>query len=180
MPEKDEQIARRVQNGETQAFGDLIERYEGKIYRYARRFLQEESDIADLTQEVFIKAYINIKGFDTNRKFSPWLYRIAHNEFINAIKKKKKEPLPLFATDIFLPKTLIEMPDDSFDRTELKNKLDKCLNQLDMKYREPIILYYFEELSYQDIADILHIPTTTIGTRLKRGREKLRIIYEQE
>ncbi len=176
MLQKDEQLVRRTQNGEAEAFGELIERYENRMLRYARRFLLENEDAADLVQNVFIKAYVNIHSFDAGRRFSPWLYRIAHNEFINAIKKKKKEPLPLFDTDVFLPRALVEEPDD-FTRTELKEKINGCLKELGAKYREPLVLYYFEEMSYQEIADILRVPTATVGTRLKRGREKLKTIY---
>lgn len=180
MSQNDEEIVRRIQQGEKQAFGEIVERYEKKILRYARRFLLEETDAADLTQEVFIKAYVNIRSFDSKRRFSPWLYRIAHNEFITALRKKKREPLPLFETDSFLPRSLVVVPDDFFDRAESKKKLDACLGELDARYREPLILYYFEQLSYQDIADILQVPPSTVGTRLKRGRNKLKEIYERK
>ena len=89
--ETDEEIAKRVQGGDVDSFGVLIERYEEKIARYARKFLMRGEDVKDIVQEVFIKAYVNIQSFDTRQRFSPWIYRIAHNEFINAIKKKLQD-----------------------------------------------------------------------------------------
>jgi len=88
IQETDEAIAARVQNGDADAFSVLLERYEKKIFRYAGKFLSHPDDIKDIVQDVFVKAYVNIKSFDASRRFSPWIYRIAHNEFINALKKK--------------------------------------------------------------------------------------------
>lgn len=172
---KDEDIARMVQKGKTESFGMLVERYEDKISRYARKFLFSYHDVEDLVQEVFIKAYTNIQSFDASRKFSPWIYRIAHNEFINAIKKKGKEPLPLFNLDILFPHLISqEEAKKKINKRETKKMLDKCLNKLGSKYREPLILRYFEGLDYKEIADILRIPISTVGIRLKRGKEKMK------
>jgi len=171
----DEKIAQMVQKGKSESFGLLVERYEAKIIRYAKRFLFNHNDVEDLAQEVFIKAYVNIQSFDVSRKFSPWIYRIAHNEFINAIKKKGKEPLPFFDFDVLLPRLISkEKADKSVTEQELRRMLDKCFNKLNSKYREPLILRYFEELNYQEIADVLRIPVSTVGIRLKRGKEKMK------
>jgi RNA polymerase sigma-70 factor, ECF subfamily len=173
----DEAIVQKVQQGDTEAFGLLVERYEQKIKRYARRFLFAAHDAEDLTQEVFLKAYVNIQSFDAARRFSPWLYRIAHNEFINAIKKRRNEPVPFFDPDTLFPHPVAaERPDREMDQRELKTLLDRCLNELGPKYREPLILYYFEELSYQEIAEVLHLPASTVGVRISRGKETMRSI----
>src|ERR1039457_56959 len=95
----DEQIAIAVQKGDAQAFGALVERFEPKLLRYARKFLFDYEDGKDMVQEVFIKAYSNIQSFDADRSFSSWIYRIAHNEFINAIRKKGREPISFFDPD---------------------------------------------------------------------------------
>ncbi len=87
-PDTDEAIVRQVQSGNTELFGLLLERYEGKMMRYARRFLFGYHDAEDAVQEIFIKAFTNIQSFDASRRFSPWLYRLAHNELVNVIKKK--------------------------------------------------------------------------------------------
>jgi RNA polymerase sigma-70 factor (ECF subfamily) len=88
--QSDEAIVLLVQGGDLSAFKTLIDRYDSKMMRYAKRFLFGYDDAQDALQEIFIKAYRNIKSFDTRRRFSPWLYRIAHNEFINSIRVKKR------------------------------------------------------------------------------------------
>ncbi|HOK17613.1 MAG TPA: RNA polymerase sigma factor [Candidatus Paceibacterota bacterium] len=171
----DEEIVSMIQLGKIELFDILFERYEEKISRYAKKFLLDYDDIEDLVQQVFIKAYINIKSFDASRKFSSWIYRIAHNEFINAIRKKEKEPLPFFDLDALFPSTVSKNDiDKKIQEKELHSLLEKHLNKLNPKYREPLILYYFECLSYKEIADVLHIPTSTVGVRIKRGIESIK------
>lgn len=181
---RDEDIAAEVQKGNGEAFQALVERYEQKIGRYARRFLFDGDEAKDLVQEVFIKAYMNIKGFDTDRRFSPWLYRIAHNEFVNALKKKKKDRanVSLFDLDVLLPSvrlTAKETADSGFNRHELKKLLEGSLDRIPQKYREPLVLYYFEEMDYKEIADVLRIPVSTVGVRLQRGKMMLRKLVPQ-
>ncbi len=179
----DEKIARFVQNGDKEAFGILVKRYESKLTRYAKKFLLNYEDVKDLVQEVFLKAFVNIQSFDYRRKFSPWLYRIAHNVFVNAIKKQKRNPLSFFDLDVFLPHFYHEKAETNivkdFDARYLKDILDKSLDKLDFKYREPLLLYYFEEMSYREIAEVMHIPISTVGVRLNRGKELLREIYNK-
>ena len=176
----DEEITRLVQKGDIESFGVLVGRYEAKIARYAGKFLLNGEDAKDLAQEVFIKAYVNIQSFDANRKFSSWLYRIAHNEFINAIRKRSRIPVLSFDFDAIFPHPIArETADSETNRRDLKETLDKCLDKLDVKYREPLVLYYFEEMSYQEISEILEIPVSTVGVRLRRGKETLKNIYER-
>src|SRR3989344_800352 len=180
MDKTDEEVARLVQKGDIESFGVLVGRYEAKIARYAGKFLLNGEDAKDLAQEVFIKAYVNIQSFDANRKFSSWLYRIAHNEFINAIRKRSRMPALSFDFDAIFPHPVAkETADSEANRRDLKETLDKCLDKLDAKYREPLVLYYFEEMSYQEISEILEIPVSTVGVRLRRGKETLKNIYER-
>lgn len=177
----DEEIAARVQKGDTESFGALVERYGLKMSRYGRKFLSDGRDIEDLVQEIFIKAYVNIQSFNANMKFSPWLYRIAHNEFINAMKKKSRMPLLLFDFDAIFPHLPSgESADKEINDKEIKNMLDKCLINLDPKYREPLILNYLEEMNYGEIAEILHIPISTVGVRLSRGKIILKKIFREK
>lgn len=171
----DEDIVKMVQAGKVVHFGRLVERYEAKMLRYGRKFLFGYNDIEDYVQEVFLKAYINIQSFDTSKKFSSWLYRIAHNEFVNALKKKKKEPLPFFNPDTLFPHPVAkENPEEEASRKELAGTLDGCLDKLKPKYREPLVLYYSEGLSYKEIADVLRIPINAVGVRLQRGKKMLK------
>jgi RNA polymerase sigma-70 factor, ECF subfamily len=179
--ETDEAIATRVQNGDTESFGMLVERFEGKLMRYARKFLRDPDDAKDIVQEVFIKAYENIQSFDATRRFSPWIYRIAHNEFVNAIKKRARGPVLGIDFDVVFPHlTAGETADDTAMERDTKEILEQCLDELDPKYREPLVLYYFEGLSYKDMADVLHIPMSTVGVRLARGKSYLQKIAAQK
>ncbi len=177
MGESDEDIAVRVQGGDSDAFGILVERFERKLMRYARKFLRDPDDAKDIVQEVFIKAYENIQSFDAARRFSPWIYRIAHNEFVNAIKKRARGPLFGIDLDVVFPHlTADETADDVALERDTQKILEDSLDELDPKYREPLVLYYFEGLSYKDMADILHIPMSTVGVRLARGKAMLQKI----
>lgn len=178
-PLTDEQIAARVQQGDNEAFGALVERYEQKLLRYARRFLFDRHDAEDMVQEVFLKAYTNIQSFDATRRFSPWIYRIAHNAFLNTIKKRQHEPIPFFDPDTLLPHPVSpQRTDDELTVRELREMLETSLGQLPPKYREPLVLFYFQDLSYQEIADVMEIPTSTVGVRINRGKAMLRAILK--
>jgi len=176
----DEEIAALAQSGDLESFSFLVERYEGKIKRYARKFLVGKEDIEDITQDIFIKTFTNIKSFDTDKKFSSWIYRIAHNELINSLKKKEKNPLLFFDADTLFPHPVAK---DETDRKSIKGEvktiIDKCLDKIPSKYREPLVLFYVEELSYGEIADVMHVPVSTVGVRLKRGRRMVKAVCDK-
>ncbi len=176
----DEELVQLVLKNKIEAFDVLGRRYEKKLLRYGKRFLYNYENIEDAVQNVFVKVYINIKSFDFSKKFSPWIYRIAHNEFVNIIKKEKKEAFLFFDADV-----IFSFPGKSnllkeLERKEERKEIEEYLNKLKAKYREPIVLYYFEEKDYQEISDILRIPISTVGTRLKRGRDEIKkLSYEK-
>ena len=178
----DEEVAALVQKGDVDSFRILMERYDPKMTRYARRFFFDGDEGKDLVQEVFIKAYVNIQSFDISRRFSPWIYRIAHNEFVNNIKKRQKDRdnVSVFDFDVLFPHLVAkEAADDGFNKSELKQMLEASLDTLNAKYKEPLVLYYFEEMDYREIADILHIPISTVGVRLQRGRAMLKKVIKE-
>ncbi|MBI3420707.1 MAG: sigma-70 family RNA polymerase sigma factor [Candidatus Sungbacteria bacterium] len=120
----DEEIAARVQKGDLASFDFLLARYEKKILRYAAKFLLDAEESKDIVQEVFIKTYVNIQSFDTSRKFSPWLYRIAHNEFINAGKKRLRERIFSFGLDMLFPHPVAqETADGQAHKREVRQML---------------------------------------------------------
>ncbi len=176
----DERLAELVQNGDSEQFGFLMERYQAKLFRYGKKFISNEDNIEDVVQDVFIKAYKNIQSFNTLQRFSPWIYRIAHNTYINAIKKNSLNPLYLFDFDTLISHTIVEDPlVREKEQKEIKNLVDKSLGQIEPKYREILVLYYIEELSYKEIAEILHIPIGTVGVRIMRAKEILKEVYER-
>ncbi|MDB5194682.1 MAG: subfamily polymerase sigma factor, polymerase sigma-70 factor, subfamily [Parcubacteria group bacterium] len=176
----DEEAARLVQLGEPEMFGVLVERYEEKLLRYGRRFLSKSEDIEDIVQDVFMSAYENIQDFDTHARFSPWIYRIAHNAFVNKLGKSVRDRLRLIDLDTLLSHPAYEDPDiERREWKEVGKMIDKALAEVAPKYREVLVLYYLEELPYKEIADVLSVPQSTVGVRLKRGKEALKRAYEQ-
>jgi RNA polymerase sigma-70 factor (ECF subfamily) len=168
----DEEVAHAVQGGDQEAFGILMDRYIPKLTRYGARFLADHDAIEDVVQEVFLKAYRAIQSFDVSRRFSPWIYRIAHNAFANVLREKAGVRLfSLFDFDTILPHPLArETADGPSERRETRELLDGALGQIPPKYREPLVLYYYDEMSYTEIADILKVPVATVGVRLSRGK----------
>lgn len=178
LPEiSDEQlVVLSLENSENYRF--LIERYEGKFSQYIRRKASvSKEDIEDVLQEVFIKIYVNLRGFDTSLKFSSWAYRIAHNEIITWYRKKKIRPQINFEDyeeenliNYFKEDTNIEK---EFDATILKEHIKEAIEKLDEKYKDIIILRFLEEKEYEEISDILQIPTGTVSTLIYRGKKEL-------
>jgi RNA polymerase sigma-70 factor, ECF subfamily len=175
----DEHIAERVQKGDSAAFGELVSRYEEKLFRYGRRFLARGEDIEDVVQDVFLKAYVNIQSYNATYRFSPWMYRIAHNTFVNVLRKNAHRSFTFIDFDTFVsPLSWSEEKETESELRELRAALEEGLSKIDSKYREVLILHYFEELSYDEIAEILQIPKGTVGVRLRRGREALRRVQD--
>ena len=175
----DEELALLVQGNNQEALGVLMDRYQAKLLRYGRRFLANNDHIEDVVQDVFIKTYENIQSFDATRRFSPWIYRIAHNAFINEIRRQKREPLMYMDVDAILAHPSYEFdPAADEEREEMKTLMNKGLDALSPTYKEVIILYYIENLSYQEISDVLQVPVGTVGVRLRRARKALKEYVE--
>ena len=181
LEKKDEEIILLVKSGDKEAYEIIVDRYLDRMKRYARRFIYNRDDIDDLVQEVFLKAYMNIQRFDDKRKFSSWIYRIAHNEFVNAIKKKTYEKLFRVDFDTLFPHPAAKEDSSEFtDKRFTKEILDENLEKIDPKYREVLILYFFEDMDYKDITDVLSIPTSTVGVRISRGKAKLKELLKDK
>jgi len=180
-PETDEALA-RLSLFETWRFGILVERYEHKLRRYLSRLGNfSEDDLDDLLQNIFIKVYQNLNGFDDSLKFSSWIYRIAHNEAISFFRHNQARPqghLAEVSEEVFsniLSDTDVEA---EFRTSEIKDTAVKTVDELPDKYREIVILYYFEHKSYEEISDILRLPLGTVSVRLRRAKAKLRQVLE--
>jgi len=177
----DEEIAVLVQNGNKDYFGELIIRFQPKIKRYATRFFRDKEDITDMVQDVFIKAYMNLQSYNPQMRFNPWIYRIAHNEFVNKLAWKSIRKFVPIDSDELIPLAISAPEDVMRDALLLDEKrvMENYLGQLDEKYRSPIILFYYDELSYEEISDILQLPPSTVGVRIKRGKDKLKQIIQK-
>lgn len=170
----DEVVAAMVQEGDQEAFGILLDRYEKKLSRYGRKFLSRKEDIQDIVQDVFVSAYQNIQSFDTSQRFSPWIYRIAHNALVNALRKKERSPISIDLDTLIYHPIYEDGKESEREQEEMKKLIEQGLEKLPPKYREVLILHYYEDMPYKDIADILQVPAGTVGIRLKRAKERLR------
>ncbi len=166
----DEQIVVHVREKDKELYSEIIARYKGKLSHYLRKFIRDPDELEDVLQGVFIKCYQNLYGFDEKKKFSSWVYRITHNEAINHIKKYSK---PIVSIDDVECQLLDEKIDlgRSVDQGMLKSVVEGALSKMKKNYREPLLLYFFEQKSYEEISDILRIPTSTVGTLLMRGKK---------
>lgn len=160
-----------------QHFAVLVERYVPKLTHYIRRrSLATSDDIEDLLQNIFIKVYRNINEYDTSLLFSSWIYRIAHNEMIDWYRREKRRTtlsLDDEAQDIVSKLFTEEDHVTRFSNEEQKQMVINAVNTLDDKYKDILILRFFEEKSYEEIADILTIPPGTVAVRINRAKKQL-------
>ncbi|HRV76043.1 MAG: RNA polymerase sigma factor [Candidatus Nomurabacteria bacterium] len=161
-------------------FEDLILRYEPKLLRYVRSLGVEQNLAYDVVQDCFIKAYRNIRSFNPKKgKWSSWIYRIAHNCAMDSFKKSKKDLTvdeDEWWDSISVPETITEELNIKLNNENLMYGLRK----VDLKYREPLTLYYLENKSYKEIGDILRMPVPTVSTRIKRGKDKLKEVINND
>ncbi|HET7628074.1 MAG TPA: RNA polymerase sigma factor SigW [Bacillales bacterium] len=170
-----------VQKGDQNAFGDLIDLYQNKVYSICYRLIGNRQEAEDLTQETFLRAYLNLDSYQADKKFSSWLFRIATNVTIDRLRKKKPDyslDAEISGTDGMTMYTQLAsdgwLPEEEAVETELKERLHGEIMQLPPKYRAAIVLKYIEDLSLKEIAEILNLPLATVKTRIHRGREALR------
>ncbi len=180
MPEplSDEALVDMIRTSDKELYREVIQRYEPKLERYIRKFILDPDERADVLQETFIKAYRNLQGFDTKKKFSSWIYRIAHNESLNHIKKYAKEKVSLEEHDIDVIDREMNLG-KAVDRALLSEAFQKALVRLKPKHREPLILFFFEEKSYEEISDILRLPKNTVGTLISRGKTYIKTYLDE-
>ncbi len=157
----DEQIVEQFKTPENkeQAFRVLVERYQEKLYFHIRRFVFNHQDADDVLQNTFIKVWKSLDNFKSNSKLYTWLYRIATNESITHINKHKKRAETGLETEEGNPLEVLKA-DEYFDGNEIQAKLQLALNTLPDKQRSVFQLRYFEELKYNEIAEVLE---TSVG-----------------
>jgi len=172
---------KEVLKGDQNAFAEIVELFQDKLFRVCFRMLGNRHEAEDIAQEAFVRAYINIHTFDTKRKFSTWIYRIATNLCIDRIRKKKPDyflDAEVAGTEGLNMYSQIasteELPEEEVLKMEMQDRVQYEISRLPDKYRAVIVLKYMEDLPLQEISDILEMPLGTVKTRIHRGREALR------
>jgi len=164
-------------------FGKLMTRYESKLARFIRRITNfDQATVEDILQEAFIKIYQNLNGYNPSLSFSAWAYRIVHNEAINHFRKTSHYQIIPLETDDEDGADLIDILTDKTDIPADLSKADKSkevrlvLSMLSPKYREILVLKFLEELTYEEISDVLHIPMGTVATLIGRAKKQFKMI----
>lgn len=161
----------------------IVDRYKKKLWRYVRRLTNiADEDAEDILQEVFIKIYYNLNDYDIKLPFSSWIYRIAHNQVISNFRKIAVRPqgnqtsLDDQAVQNLISDTDIEK---EIDLKIINQQINQALQKLDPKYRELLILKYFEEKNYQEISDITRRPAGTVASLLNRAKKEFKEQYSR-
>ena len=167
-------IIRHVINGDVESFGLLVQRYQRPVISMINHIINDSHTSEDVAQDVFLTAYKKLASFDSARsRFSTWLFTIARNKALNALKKKR----PL------VPKGLPERtdfsnPGEESAQREFFDKLDQTLEELPKGQKTAFILAEFEKLSYQEIAQIEGVRIGTVKSRINRAKKKLRMVFK--
>jgi len=185
---EDKDLIKLYKSGQQAVMEILVERYKNPLYKLCYHLASNRYDTDDLFQETWVRVVKNINSYDEDKPFAAWLYSICTNlykdkyrskkRWLNRIKdyftnEKKEEEMGNVENNSFLPEEQII---DKYNSEVIR----KCVNMLDDTYRLPIILYYFKELSYSDVALVLNIPLGTVKSRLSTGKKKLKQLMEVE
>jgi len=175
----DYRLVQLALNGDQKAYTELLDRYRDAIYFMLLKMVNNKSDAEDLTIEAFGKAFKNIKQYTPNFAFSTWLFKIATNNCIDFIRKKKANHVSLdhSGEDQEDPSTNIEAsvltPEESMIKNQKISLLRSVVSKLKPRYRNLVELRYFKEYSYEEIAQELNLPIGTVKAQLFRARELL-------
>ena len=183
----DNELVERFIAGESRRFQDLVERYESRMVNFIQRSIGDRDRAQDLAQEVFIRVYRHIRRFDTEKKFSTWIYTIASNLAKNELRNRSRNPLVLFQTltsswdDDHRPLQFEDSsmrPDDLYRQRHLRDLVEKAADQLPPHHREVFILREVDGKSYEEIAEITGTQLGTVKSRLNRARNRFAQIIE--
>jgi len=171
----DEDIVEKVCSNDQELYSVIVDRYQNKLLRYAINLVHDEDKAKHIVQDAFIKAFINLNGFNLKKKFSSWIYRIVHNEAINLVKKYQKEQPISENFDLSSDEDIVK----EFEQGETVAEVKKCLGVMPLLYSEPLSLYYLDEKTYEEISDILRVPMGTVATRISRAKQIMKKICQK-
>ena len=176
----DQKLIDAINKGDTKAYAQLVNRYKDLVYTLAIRMFRNREEAEEVAQDTCIKVFKSLDKFKGDSKFSTWIYKVTYNTCLDRIKKNKKH-LNDVAIDEFTFNKL-ETIDNALDNLikEEKNRLIKnCINKLPEDSSALITLFYFEDLSLEEISKIINIEANTVKVKLFRARKKLAVILEQ-
>lgn len=182
----DSELVAQTLAGSQSAFGTLVRRYERPIVGLILRMVRDRGVAEELAQDVFVKAYDRLETYDRQRKFSSWLFKVAHNATIDHLRRRRLETVPLETTEAddlqlteILPGPASEQPEDRALRREVGEALEAAIGELRPAYREVLLLRFGHGSSYDEIAEVTDLPLGTVKTHLHRARKELARILEE-
>ena len=176
MGEGELELIRRSLNGEIEAWGEIVRRYKEAVFGVAMGILGNAADAEDASHDAFIRAYDNLRRYDLSRRFSTWLFAITVNLCKNKLRRERFFAPLRHASRIAANSN----PAEEVAKEELWLKVREALNDLSLKYRTPLVLRFYSDMDYKDIAQALDLPEGTVKTRLHRGKLELKRILERK
>jgi RNA polymerase sigma-70 factor, ECF subfamily len=179
-PVNDRELVRRAQNGDKEAFEELVSRHQHRVLAVAGGILRRREDVEDIGQQVFVKAYFSLKRFDQRAAFSTWLYKITVNECWDLLRKKKVRPL-VYESDLSEEQARQfgatdqrkSNEPDIRDKLEARQRVEMLLEGLDERDRTMLILKEVQGFAVEEIAQILGLNANTVKVRLFRARRRI-------
>jgi RNA polymerase sigma-70 factor (ECF subfamily) len=172
--EQDRALVRRYLDGDREAASDLVDRYQRRLFNVALRMLGNVQDAEDATQTVFGNAFESLKSYDPKYRFFSWIYRMAVNESLNALKRRKQMVTMDEDFDLAAPVSRTSGAVEAADR------VGKALMELKPDDRAVVVLKHFVSFSYEEIAAVLDVPVKTVKSRLFTARERLRLSLNEQ
>jgi RNA polymerase sigma-70 factor (ECF subfamily) len=163
----------RLRARDAGAFTQLVERYERPMFNVAYRLLGDRMDAADATQNVFLKIFENIEDYDPKYRLFSWIYRIAMNESLDRLKRRRHANVATVDVEHLASARVEREPEQIVGAVQTHDVIQAALMELPHDQRVVIVLRHFSECSYAEIADILHIPEKTVKSRLYSARQEL-------
>ncbi len=179
LSDGDDKLVKRAKKGDSRAFDLLVLKYQGRVAQLVSRYVRNNAEVEDVTQEAFIKAYRALPSFRGDSAFYTWLYRIAANAAKNHLVAMGRRPSSDVALDgaetfeITDRLTDAESPDEVIMAQELKDVIAKAIDALPAELRSALTLREFEGLSYEEIAEVIECPIGTVRSRIFRAREAI-------
>ncbi len=176
----DQKYINQIIDGDTKAFAILVNQYKNMVFSLALKMLKNKEEAEEVAQDSFIKVFKSITSFKGDSKFSTWLYKITYNTCLDSIKKNKNNNQTYSIDELTLNQ--IKDTENALDKLEKEENnllIKKCLKQLRPEDQVILSLYYFEELSLQEISKVIHKNYNQVRTNLHRSRKKLAVILNK-
>ena len=171
----------RARAGDKASFGLLVEAYLRPVYNLTYRMLGNPEEAEDAAQETFLRAYSRLNQYDPKQKFSTWLFSIANHHCIDRLRKRRARFVSIDDNPVLMNlEGDMPMPESSALSMEQSAEVQRLLHKMEPEYRTPLILRYWEEYSYDEIAEAMDLTVSAVKSRLFRARKQMADLYRQQ